>query len=133
MPIKQLNLVVVIVCYMAILTSTGLNAQVKDTLFFKFDENYIMPALGLGNENHFIIKDSNNEETFFFKKDAEYKALKYKKKISIKKYIRKSEYYNRASNRKLNNLRLMQHLEKYIVFLIKDEVFIKVTPGVAIE
>ena len=103
----------------------------KDTLFFKLDKKYIIQSLR--NENEYFLKDSNEDGTFFFVKDEVYKKLKNEKRISLKKYVRKSKYYNRSSFRKLNDLRLMEHFEKYVIFLIKDDDFIKVIPGHGIE
>jgi len=121
----------ILICLITILTLFKASSQEKDTLFFKFNNKYIIQSLG--NENEYILKDSNEDGTFFFVKDGVHQNLKYEKKICLKRYVRKSKYYNKSSIRKLNDLRLMEHLEKYVIFLIKDDGFIKVIPGHGIE
>ncbi len=107
------------------------NSQDKDTLFFKFDKQYIIPSLG--NENNYILKDSHEEGTFFFTIEEIYKDLEFEEPLCLKKYVRKSEFYDKKRKRKLNDYRLMGHFSNYEVFLIKDDKFIKVTSSYSID
>lgn len=120
-------------CLISLSITVTVNAQKinKDTLFFKFDKNYISNSkAGTGN---FTLKDSHRDGTFFFKKMEILTNLKPEKKLCLKKYVRNSEYYDKSRKRKLYDYGLYDHLRNYTIFLVKGKEYIKVKASYEIE
>ena len=121
----------------------GINsyAQQKDTLVFDFNEKYFKTGVSDNKENNsgeYYIQEKNKypDEDFVF--SAENMCnLKYSKDpLDIKKYIRSSEYYNKQTSQ-INAGKLVDHFEKYVIFLSKKEdsnktVYIRVHPATII-
>jgi hypothetical protein len=109
-----------------ILISLSSKAQsiVKDTLFFKFDKNYILQSKnGSGN---FILVDSNSDGTFYFERQETIYNLNPKKVKCLKKFIRNSEFYRKDYHRKLEDYSLDEYFRNYIIFLVHKNEFIHV-------
>lgn len=94
---------------------------VKDTIFFKIDENYLQP--GKYNKDQYYItdalKDNGSSEVFFFQIINNNLKLKPRDIMDLKDFIRKSDYYysNRKTN-KLDDFGLASYLEKYKIYLV---------------
>lgn len=103
----------------------------KDTLFFKFKQNYILKAKdGSGD---FLLKDSHDDGMFYFEKKENYYNLKPKELLCLKKYVRKSKYYRKTFYRKLEDYSLYRHLDNYVIFLVRGDNFIHVESSFEIE
>jgi len=103
----------------------------KDTLFFKYDENYIIKSNF--NNNELSIKDSGSIESFIFEKSDTLLNLNPKNILCLKKYIRSSKFYRKNAKRKLNDYALYSFFNNYIIFFIKNNMYIRVYSTIMIE
>ena len=112
--------------FIIILISYSSKAQTvdRDTLFFKFDKNYILDAKD--GSDDFILVDSNTGGTFYFERKETIYNLKPKKVKCLKKFIRNSEYYRKDYPRKLEDYSLYEYFRKHIIFLVHKNEFIQV-------
>ncbi|RXP60877.1 hypothetical protein EC396_04280 [Lutibacter sp. HS1-25] len=119
--------------FVIILLSFNSKAQSidKDTLFFKFDRNYILGAKD--GSDDFLLADSNSDGTFYFERKETTYNLKSKKVKCLKKFIHNSEFYRKKNHRKLNDFRLYEYFEKYVVFLVNKNEYIHVESRFEIE
>jgi hypothetical protein len=108
-----------------------LKKNLKDTLFFKFDKNYI--DIYEVTPNKYYLKDSSNDGAFYFEKQETIYNLNPKKVKCLKKFIRNSEFYRKDYHRKLNDFRLTQYFGKYVIFLVHKNEFIHVESSFEIE
>lgn len=111
-------------------------AQIKkDTLFFKFDEEYILNAKD--NSGNYILYDSNDIGTFYFERSDSIKNLKPKDILCLKEYVRSSKFFRKGWKRELSDYQLSNYFDSYYIFLIKesknDSIFIEVFPRYEIE
>lgn len=107
---------------------------VKDTLFFRLDTPYIQTFPEI--PNHFYISDSKGSNgSFYFSKVKVYKNLKSKEVKSLQKFVRASRFYDKNKAAKLNDYRLWEYFNNYVVFLVneKKKEFTEVTSGYEIE
>lgn len=125
---KYLFYSVVCLCYYA----TNAQKQIKDTLFFKYDKNYIKERI-IDTNIYYVLEDSHSEGTFFFQGIQTFLNLKPEKKRCLKKYVRNSEYYDKSGKRKLYDYGLYDHLRDYTIFLVKGKEYIKVEASYEIE
>lgn len=98
----------------------GENAKhntVQDTLYFKYDDDYLV-TYDVTPYQYYSI-DNNKTGVFYFEKKESHFSLKPKKKLSLKKYIRKSKFYRKNLIRKLDDYGLSQYLQNYTIFFIK--------------
>ncbi|MDP3312956.1 hypothetical protein [Lutibacter sp.] len=119
--------------FITILISIVCRAQSKDrdTLFFKFDKNYILQSKnGSGN---FILVDSNSSGTFYFERKETTYNLKPKKVKCLKKIIRSSEFYRKDYHRRLEDYSAYEYFRKYVIFLVHKNEFIQVESSFEID
>ncbi|WP_139959428.1 hypothetical protein [Flavicella sediminum] len=105
--------------------------KTKDTLFFKFDENYLL-QLNNGSDNLTLV-DSNSDETFYFERQETTFDLKVETKLDLKNFIQSSQFFRKDYFRKLLDNDLSEYLENYVIFLIDENKFIKVKSRVEIQ
>lgn len=105
--------------------------KIKDTLFFKFDENYLLQAKD-GSDDLFLV-DSNSDGTFYFERQETTYDLKVETKLDLKNFIQSSRFFRKDYIRKLLDYDLSEYLENYVIFLINENKFIKVKPRFEIE
>lgn len=115
------------------LISIGCSAQSKDrdTLFFKFDKNYIF-TYGVTPNNYYLL-DSNSGGTFYFEKKETTYNLKPKKVKCLKKNIRSSEFYRKDYHRKLEDYSAYEYFREYVIFLVHKNEFIRVESSFEID
>ena len=103
----------------------------KDTLYFKFDREYIQ--IYDITPDKYYLNDSSDDGAFFFEKIKTYYNLTPKKIVSLKEFVRHSCFYNSKRRRKFDDEGFYNYLGNYTVFLVKEEVFIKVVSNFEIE
>ena len=110
-------------------TTYGQKVQ-KDTLFFNLDKNYFIQYAV--TPDRYYLKDRNSDGIFYLESTQEFKNLKPKKILCLKKYVRRSQYYNKKKIRKVNQYQLFLHLNEYVIFLVHKNKYstkyIKVLP-----
>ena len=129
--------IIIIVCLISFLNLSAQETK-KDTLFFKYDENYLKTYKEI--PNHIYLEDSSgigNGNFFFDEIDIVNNIPLNKKTKCLKKYVHSSIYYNKNNKRALNDYRLWEHLNNYDIFLIKKNKgkieFLKVRANFEIE
>ncbi len=122
------------------LLSTFSNAQkkIKDTLFFKYDKEYIITHVEI--PNHFYIKDGSGVSigNFYFTEQERLKNRNTKsKEICLEKFIRTSKFYDENRRLKLNDYALWEYFKDYTIVLVKNvhgkKEYIQVEPSFEIE
>jgi hypothetical protein len=107
--------------------------QIKDTLYFNLDNNYI--AQSEHDSDIFYLEDSgkSGDVTFLFRKMKSAKNIKYDKLLDIKNFIRSSRFYKYE----LKDFDLMNYLSNYVIYLVdkkEEEIeYIEVISSSAIE
>ena len=97
----------------------------KDTLFIKYDNSLLTKFKYPEDDNlYYKIKGTGNDGFTYFLEDKIYNNLKTKKKLCFKSVLRKSDAYYKKG--KLGDSKLAKYLGKYIIFLIKENKYIKV-------
>lgn len=97
----------------------------KDTIYFKYDTNYIKTYTEI--PNHLYIKDASGTASgnFYFTEIKKTKAPNKKQNIiCLKNFIRSSRFYDKKRMPKLNDYGLYEEFQKYI------PVFVKKTSGI---
>lgn len=107
---------------------------IKDTLFFRFETSYLkmFPQI----TNHFYIRDSKGGNgSFYFSKDNVCKNVKPREVKSLQKFVRASRFYKKNKAQKLDDYKLWEYFNNYVVFLVneKKKEFIEVSSGFEIE
>jgi hypothetical protein len=95
--------------------------KTKDTLFFAYDNNYIVTHAEI--PNHFYMKDGSEymDGTFHFVKVEILKDQNIRsKEICLEKFIRSSKFYNKNKNPKLNDYALWEYFKEYVIVLVKN-------------
>lgn len=122
------------------LFSTLIKAQekTKDTLFFAYDNKYIIAHMEI--PNHFYIKDGSGymDGTFHFVKGQILKNQNVRtKEICLKKFIRSSKFYDKNRKPKLNDYALWEYFKEYVIILVKNidgkKKYTQVMPSFEIE
>jgi len=92
----------------------------KDTLFFKYDKEYINTYEQI--PNHYYLDDSSggSSGSFFLKKIEVTNNMKPKKILCLKKVVHSSKFYNTKKKRKLDDDGLFEYLGNYTIFLVKE-------------
>lgn len=127
--------ILTIVLFLLFFISLNAQEKTKDTLYFKYDNKYI--NLYTEIPGHFYLDDSSggSNGSFFFKKGEVKSDLSPKKILSLKKFIRSSDFYDKK--KKLNNEKIAVFFSNYIVFLVKNidkkVEYIQVESGFEIE
>ncbi len=112
----------------------------KDTLFFKYNCNYIsVEKKNIDNYHFFKFKNEKlvtsafgkkifNEDLFYFvQAEASLINSNPRKIYSLKTYLRKrSNVFKDKSTNKYDSYKLMLYFDKFVVFFLKDKKFIKV-------
>lgn len=111
--------------------------QIKDTLYFNLDNNYITQSEH--DLDIFYLEDSgkSGDVTFLFRKMKSAKNIIHDKLLDIKNFIRSSRFYDDSKINKLNDFELMSYLSNYVIYLVdkKEEAieYIEVISSSAIE
>ena len=112
----------------------------KDTLFIKYDNILLNKEFNPVDKYYFYrIKDTGNNGFVFFIQEEIYSELKPKKILCLKKVLNKDEFYfksphiNQKKIGKLNDWKLSNYFNSYIIFLIRKNDFIKVRVAYEIE
>jgi len=114
---------ILIVFYVSI--STKAQEILKDTIYFKYDTNYITTHVEI--PKHLYIKDGSGTSSgnFYFTEIKKIKTPNIKPKVvCLKKFIRSSKFYDKKRTPKLNDYALYEEFEKFI------PVFVKKTNGI---
>ena len=127
----------ILVLLVALLFLNSLEAQKinKDTLFFKYDSQYIKTHIEI--PKHYYLDDSSggNKGSFFFKEVRVINNIDMKQILCIKKFIRSSKFYDK--HKKLNDYELASFFTKYLIFLVrktgKETEYIQVESSFEIE
>ena len=112
----------------------------KDTLYFKFNSNYITVKKNYEGVHSFILKKEKlvtsafgeiiKEDLFFFTQSGfppKTYRLEPDKIYNLKKFFRKKkELFKDSSSKNLDAYKIMKYFEKYIVFFSIDNEFFKV-------
>lgn len=106
--------------------------KVKDTLFFKLDNEYVYQSENISEE--YFIKDAIGNERLFFKKIETLKTLRPKKLLNLKEFVQSSRFYNKDKQQKLRDNDLADFLSNYIVFFVNENKreFIHVNSGMVV-
>ncbi len=117
-----------------LLSFLKINAQNKDTLYFKLDKNYIL--ISKYEKDKFYIKERSTNDSFVFHMIKKENLTVEKKKIlNLKKFIRNSQAYK---YQKIDDYELWNLFKNnYIVFFViksSDKIdYIQVEPKLGIE
>ena len=100
--------------------------QEKDTLFIKYDNSLLTKYTEpIDKYNYYLIKGTENQKDLtFLQEEKKYTNLKHNKTLCLKNILKKSNsYYERG---KVRNERLANYLGQYVIFLVKQNEYIKV-------
>ncbi|PWB19870.1 hypothetical protein, partial [Flavobacterium sp. HTF] len=93
--------------------------KTKDTLFFKYDKKYIKTYDEIP-KHYYIDEISNgNNGIFFFKEINIFNNIKEKKILSLKKFVRNLNVYDK--NHKIDDYELAGLFNKNTVFLVRSK------------
>ena len=99
-----------------------IDSRVKDTLFFTYDNKYISADVEITPHKFYLVDGSPpNNGTFFFEKINAIDDLNAKRILSLKKFIRSSQFYDKNKKPKLNDYKLWLYFNGYVIFLIKKD------------
>ncbi|MDR7208693.1 hypothetical protein [Flavobacterium piscis] len=108
--------------------------NIKDTLYFKFDNEYVYKQKEFPDE--YFLREESSEGGFFLKEIKKTVNLKPEKVLNFKDFIQSSKMYYKH-NKMFNTHELAEYLSNYVVFLLikenKEIQYIEVSPGYAIE
>ena len=117
-----------------LLLITFVNGQEKDSIFFKYKDDYILQHQDLLNSpNTWYLKDSHPFGPFLMERIDTLYDLNPSKVLNMEKYLKTTEFYRKNALRKLLDEDLCRYLdENYEVFIVvKDQrkkYFIKILP-----
>lgn len=105
----------------------------KDTLFIKYDDSLLTKFQYTEDNNiYYKIKGTGKRDDFVYLLEQKfYRKLKSKKIQCLKKVLIKSNSY--IEKDKLSDWKLAEYLSKYLIFLVKENNYIKVQVVYAIE
>ena len=129
-----------IVLLMALQNNSWSQQAIKDTLFFKFNCNYITVIKNYEGIHHFKFKNEKlvssafdkitEENLFYFVQTSPpftLDSLKPKKNFSLKKYLKKrDEIFRDEKTKYLDAYKIMIYFDKYIIYFLKDDKYLKV-------
>lgn len=112
--------------------------KIKDTLFFKLDNDYVYKSKDAYKSKYisidYLIKDNSTDEVFFFKELETVKMLKPNEVLSLKNFIQSSRFYDENKSHKLSEMYLMKFMADYVIYLVNNKnEYLKVEPSVVIE
>ena len=131
-----------IVLQLTLNTNSWSQESVKDTLFFKFNCNYITVKKSYENIHVFFFKKEKLvssafgkrivEETFFhfaqFNGDARTYNFKPRKIHNLKKYLEKRlNIFRDKSTKRYDAYKMTKYFDNYVVFFLNDEKFVKIS------
>lgn len=129
-----------IILFLLLIPLFLIGQEKKDTLFIKFDKTLLSKAFNSVDNYYFYrIRDTGNNGFVFFIQEEIYSELMPKKTICLNKILNKEEfhfkspYINQKKIGKLNDWKLENYFNSYIIFLIKKNDFIKVRVAYEIE
>ena len=107
----------------------------RDTLYFNFDESYILKTKATGAD--YRLLDSNKDGICYFEITQSIQNLNPKKILCLKDYIRTSEYFRKGWKRELMDFSLCGHFSNFILILVKKKEngteYIQVQPVYIVE
>jgi len=94
----------------------------KDTLYFNYDKDYLKAYNNEYEQGTIYLKDSSDvgQGTFFFQATDTLFHLNPKKVLCLKEFVRSSKFYNKHKTKKLDDYRLWEYLNRYQIFLVKE-------------
>ena len=99
--------------------------QKKDTLFIKYDNSLLTKFQYPEDDNlYYKIKGTGNDGFTYFLEEKIYNNLKVKNILCFRKVLKESGAYYK--NGKLGDSKLAKYLGKHIIFLIKENKYIRV-------
>lgn len=119
------------------LNSLKAQEKIKDTIFFNYDNKYINTHVEI--PQHFYLDDSSGgiNGSFFFAEVRVINNLNPKEILSLKKFIRSSNFYDKNKKQKLNDYKLWEYFNEYVVLFVKNNhrktEYIHVESGFEIE
>ena len=115
------------------LSNNLIYGQKKDTLFFKHNDKLLLKKWQDPNSKEFSygIKGTGNNGLVYFLEQKTYEDLNQKKIKCLKKALTESNVYYRDN--KIDDWKLNQYLDKFVIFLVKGKEFIKVEARYEIE
>lgn len=119
------NLILYFLLYLSIQSFS--QEQKKDTLFIKYD-NYLLTKYTepIDKYSYYLIKGTGNGEGLIsLQEEKIYINLESKKILCLKSVLKKSNAY--YENNKLLDWKLVEYLGKYMIFLVKENEYIKVS------
>ena len=87
---------------------------------FYYDKDYLSEFDVLPNEIHLEDAGSDHSGTFFFQATDTLFHLNPKKVLCLKEFVRSSKFYNKHKTKKLDDYRLWEYLNRYQIFLVKE-------------
>ncbi|WP_166921498.1 hypothetical protein [Flavobacterium poyangense] len=92
--------------------------RIKDTLFFKLDNEYIREPEG--DQKWYFLKDSNKSDPFLFIEEKIIHGLKPKKILLLEEYIKSSKFYDKIKTTSLKDHYFATFLSNYVVILVRE-------------
>jgi hypothetical protein len=113
-----------------------INNNIKDTLYFKLDNNYVYQSKY--DSKAFLFKDSHDVDygAFYFERVLTFNNLKPKRRLLFEEFVQNSRFYNSTKKEKLDDYGLWDYLSQYVIFLVienKKTEYFQVNPVYAIE
>jgi hypothetical protein len=115
----------------------AINNKVKDTLFFKLDNKYIYQSKY--EPKTYLLKESHDVTSggFYFETIQTINNLERKEILSLEKFVRSSKSYNETKTEKIDDYKLWEYFNNYVVVLVEEVLgeknYIQVKSGYAIE
>lgn len=107
---------------------------VKDTLFFKLDNEYVYQSKNI--PERYFIKDASANEHICFHKEEILNIPTPNKILNLKEFVQSSRFYNKGKKQKLNDKNLSDFLSNYYLYFVKERhgktEYVKVKPLVII-
>lgn len=102
------------------LNSLKAQEKIKDTIFFNYDNKYLNTHVEI--PQHFYLDDSSggSNGSFFFAEVRVINNLNPKEILSLKKFIRSSNFYDKNKKQKLNDYKLWEYFNEYVVLFVKN-------------
>jgi hypothetical protein len=128
--------VIIIIILFFYMSNLKAQEKAKDTLFFKLD-NYLYQSKS--DYKDYIIKDNydSSEGAIYFVQKKIINISKPKKILCFKKFARTSKLYNLKYNNKLNDVKVMNLTDSYIIVVVNKKnrktEYIEVSPEFAIQ
>ncbi|MDR7212746.1 hypothetical protein [Flavobacterium piscis] len=111
--------------------------KVKDTLVFNYDTKYIQTYVKTPKQYYLNDSSGGSNGSFFFREKSFVNNLETKELLSLQEFVQSSRFYNKDKKQKLDDLKLAEYFNNYIVFLVrknsKETEYIQVESSFEIE